>query len=103
MNRELTLQDNLIVTEPIVTEYCTTGATRISIKSRTAGAAKQPTEHPATVVEHATKHKVKHAALHTPTEDITSAARKTIDISMIGAAPFSHLVQLSQSQKDSRI
>ena len=35
-----------------------------------------------------------------PTEDITSAARKTINISMIGAAPFNHLVQ--KSQKDSR-
>ena len=37
------------------------------------------------------------AALHTPNGDITSAARR-LDISMIGAAPFNHLVQ--KSRKD---
>ena len=38
----------------------------------------------------------------TPTADITSAAWK-LDISMIGAASFNHLVQKSQSSKDSGI
>ena len=37
------------------------------------------------------------------TKDIISAARRTIDISMIGAAPFNYLVQHSQSQKGSGI
>ena len=42
------------------------------------------------------------AAEHSPTKDITSAARK-LGINMIGAAPFNHLVQRSQSKKDSNI
>ena len=42
------------------------------------------------------------AALRTPIIDITSSARK-FNISMIGAALFNHLVQKSQSRKDSRI
>ena len=58
MNRELTLLDNPIVTEPIVTEY--------------AGAARQPTKFTA-----------------------TSATSRPLDISMISAAPFNHLVQQS--------
>ena len=70
INQELTLLDNLIVTEPIVTEYCT------------AGAARQPTQH--------TTGEAKN-----PTKNITSAARR-LNISMIGAAPFNHLVQKSQ-------
>ena len=56
-----------------------------------------------TLLETPTKHRTsaaEHAAKHTPTGDITSAARK-LNISMIGAAPFNHLVQ--KSQKDSRI
>ena len=36
-----------------------------------------------------------HAVEHTPTGDITSAVRK-LNINMIGAAPFNHLVQQSQ-------
>ena len=36
-----------------------------------------------------------HAAEHTLTKDITNAARR-LNISMIGAAPFNHLVQKSQ-------
>lgn len=42
------------------------------------------------------------AALRTLTADITSAARG-LNISMIGAAPFNHLVQKSQSNKNSEI
>ena len=66
-------------TEPIVIEY--TGAAR----NPTAGAARQPTEHTTGKARNSTK-------------DITSAAKKIIDINMIGAAPFNHLVQ--KSQKD---
>ena len=50
--------------------------------------------------KHAVKHKTKHAALHTPTKDITSTAKR-LDISIISAAPFNHLVQ--QSQKNLNI
>ena len=42
------------------------------------------------------------AHTRTPTADITSLARK-LNVSMIGAAPFNHLVQKSQSTKDSGI
>ena len=66
INRELTLLDNPIVTEPIVT--------------KSAGAARQPTESTA-----------------------TSATSRPLDISMIGAAPFNRLVQHSQSRKGSGI
>ena len=90
MNRELTLLDNLIVTKPIVTE---------PIVTESAGAARQPTKHTAGAAKQSTKYctsAAEHAAEHTPTEDITSAARKALDISMIGAAPFNHFVQKSQ-------
>ena len=56
-----------------------------------------------TLLETPTKHctsAAEHAAKHTPIGDITSAARK-LNISMIGVAPFNHLVR--KSQKDSRI
>ena len=56
-------------------------------KHYTAGAARQPTKHITGEARNLTK-------------DITSAARR-LDISMIGAAPFNHLVQ--QSQKNSKI
>ena len=57
-------------------------------------------------VEHAVEHAAKYVALHTSTEDIisaaristkdiTSAARRLLHISMIGVAPFNHLVQKS--------
>ena len=75
MNQELTLLENLNNND-----------------IDTAGAARQPTEHCTSAAEH--------AAEHTPTGDITSAASKTMNINMIGAAPFNHLVQ--KSQKDSR-
>ena len=81
MNRELTLLDNPIVTKPIVTKY--TGAAKKPIKYCIAGAARQLTEH--------ITGKAKN-----PTKDITSAASKTMNISMIGAAPFNHFVQKSQ-------
>ena len=70
INQELTLLEN-------PTKHCTISATK-----------------------HAVKHKAEHAALHTPTGDIISAASKTMNISMIGAALFNHFVQ--QSQKDLR-
>ena len=86
MNQELTLLENLN-----------------NNNIDTAGAAKQLTKHTAGAARQLTKHctsAAEHAAKHTPTKDITSAARKTMDIGMIGAAPFNHLVQ--KSQKDSR-
>ena len=42
---------------------------------------------------------VDNASARTPTADITSAARK-LDIYMIGAAPFNHLVQKSRKHSD---
>ena len=104
MNRELTLLDNPIVTEhtgaarnptdnPIVTK--STGAARTPTEHRNTGAAKNPT---AGVARQPTKHTTGEA--RNPTKDIISAARNTMNISMIGAAPFNHLVQ--KSQKDSR-
>ena len=47
------------------------------------------------VTKHCRTSAAEHAAEHTPTKDITSAARR-LDISVIGAAPFNHLVQKSQ-------
>ena len=86
MNQELTLLDN-----PIVTKH--PGAAR----TPTAGAASQHTKYCTTsAVEHAAEHETEHAALRTSTENITSAASRPLDISMIGAAPFNHLVQQSQ-------
>ena len=78
MNRELALLDNPIVTKD-------------------TGAARTPTEDTA-AASNLTKHCTTGEAKN-PTKDITSAARKIMDISMIGAAPFNHLVQHSQSQK----
>ena len=80
MNQELTLLDNTIVTKPIVTKY--TGAAKTPTKY--TGAARTSTEYT--------------GVARNSTEDITSAARR-MNISMIGAAPFNHLVQ--QSQKNS--
>ena len=94
MNRELTLLDN-----PIVTEYngIDTGVARTPTKN--TGAARNPTEYTG-AARNLTEHTTSEA--RTPTEDIASAAaRKTMDISMIGAAPFNHLIQ--QSQKNSEI
>ena len=68
IDQELRLLDNLIVTEPIVTKF--------------TGAARTPTEYT--------------GVARNPTKDITSVARNTINISMIGVAPFNHLVQQSQ-------
>ena len=97
MDQELALLDNPIVTEPIVTK--STGAARTPTKytgaarkpTKYAGAARQPTK----LTTSAAEHEARHAALRTPTKDITSAARR-MNISMIGAASFNHLVQQSQ-------
>lgn len=51
----------------------------------------------------AAEHTAEHMVLHIPTKDTTSVAKKTLDISIIGAAPFNHLIQKSQSQKNLRI
>ena len=76
-------------------KFCTTGKAR-NLLEHTAGAARQPTKDNTSTAKYAVEHKAEHAALHTLTKDITSAASKTIDISMIGAASFNHLVQKSQ-------
>lgn len=51
------------------------------------------------VVEHATEH----AALHISTKNLSSAVRKLLDISMIGAALFNYLVQKSYRNSDIQI
>ena len=88
MNQELTLQDNPIITKPIVTEYRTTGAARQPTK-HTVGAARQPTKHIAGAARQPMEHTT--GVAKNPTEVIISAAR-TLDISMIGAASLNHFV-----------
>ena len=74
INQELTLLDN-----PIVIEH--------------AGAASQHTKYCTTsAAEHIAEHEAEHAALRTPTKNITSTASRLLNISMIGAALFNHLV-----------
>ena len=84
----------------------------LTIDTNTTSAARTPTKHTISAAEHAIKHAVEHiakhaaehAALHTSTKNITSVAktptknlpsvaRKLLNISMIGAAPFNYLVQ----------
>ena len=73
----------------------------LTIDINTTSVARKSTEDTTSVAEHATehatehmaKHAAKHAALHTPIKDFPSVARKLLDISIIGAAPFNHLIQ----------
>ena len=77
--------------------------------TNTTNTAKHTIKHAA---EHIAEHAAKYAILCAPTKDITSAARtstknlssvarKLLNISMIGATPFNHLVQ--KSWKDLKI
>lgn len=74
---------------PIV-DTNTTCAAKISIKYTTS-VAKTLTKNTIHTVKHMIEHATKHAALRTSIKDLTSAARK-LDISMIGAVLFNHLV-----------
>lgn len=125
INQELTLLENFndIITTSVARtpiKYTTsmakthakytTSVAKTSIK-HTANAAEYATEY---AVEHIVEHATKHAALctsikdttsaaRTPTKDLLSAAKKLLDINMISAVFFNHLIQKLQKNLDIQI
>ena len=88
IDRELALLDN-----PIVTKH--TGVAKTPTKY--TGTARSPTKYTGAARTLTKPIVTEYTSMaRNPTKNITSAASKTMDISMISAAPFNHLVQKPQ-------